>query len=57
MYLGDTPKDTPAPLAGSTATKVAEFGGRGEIRTHGTSRSDSFQDCCNKPGSATLPKN
>ena len=56
MYLGDTPNDTPAPLAGSTATEVAEFGGSGEIRTHGPFLIDSFQDCCNKPDSATLPK-
>lgn len=25
------------------------FGGEGEIRTHGTLRYDSFQDCCLKP--------
>ena len=31
------------------------FGGSGEIRTHGAFRHDSFQDCCLKPGSATLP--
>ena len=33
-----------------------EYGGNGEIRTHGPFRIDSFQDCCNKPDSATLPK-
>ena len=32
-----------------------KFGGSGEIRTHGAFRHDSFQDCCNKPDSATLP--
>ena len=31
------------------------IGGSGEIRTHGPFRADSFQDCCNKPDSATLP--
>ena len=31
------------------------IGGSGEIRTHGPLRVDSFQDCCNKPDSATLP--
>ena len=31
-------------------------GGEGEIRTHGTLRYDSFQDCCLKPDSATSPK-
>ena len=31
------------------------LGGSGEIRTHGAFRHDSFQDCCNKPDSATLP--
>ena len=31
------------------------FGGSGEIRTHGTFLFGSFQDCCNKPDSATLP--
>ena len=31
------------------------FGGSGEIRTHGPFTVDSFQDCCNQPGSATLP--
>ena len=32
-----------------------ELGGSGEIRTHGAFTLDSFQDCCNKPDSATLP--
>jgi hypothetical protein len=31
------------------------IGGSGEIRTHGPFRAGSFQDCCNKPDSATLP--
>jgi hypothetical protein len=31
------------------------IGGNGEIRTHGAFRHDSFQDCCNKPDSATFP--
>ncbi len=31
------------------------IGGSGEIRTHGAFRHDSFQDCCLKPDSATLP--
>ena len=31
------------------------IGGSGEIRTHGAFRHDSFQDCCHKPDSATLP--
>ena len=31
------------------------IGGSGEIRTHGQFLVDSFQDCCNKPDSATLP--
>ena len=31
------------------------FGGSGEIRTHGTFLFVCFQDRCNKPGSATLP--
>ena len=34
---------------------VIYYGGSGEIRTHGAFRHDSFQDCCNKPDSATLP--
>ena len=32
------------------------FGGSGEIRTHGPFRIDSFQDCCHKPDSTTLPQ-
>ena len=32
------------------------IGGSGEIRTHGPFRAGSFQDCCNKPDSATLPE-
>ena len=31
------------------------YGGSGEIRTHGPLRIDSFQDCCHKPDSTTLP--
>jgi len=31
------------------------IGGNGEIRTHGAFLLDSFQDCCNKPDSATFP--
>jgi hypothetical protein len=38
-------------------TNVLLYGGSGEIRTHGAFRHDSFQDCCNKPDSATLPQN
>ena len=34
---------------------ITFVGVAGEIRTHGTLRYDSFQDCCLKPGSATLP--
>ena len=34
MYLGDTPIDTPAPLAGLTATEVAEYGGGSWSRTN-----------------------
>ena len=30
-------------------------GGNGEIRTHGALTLGSFQDCCNKPDSATFP--
>ena len=30
-------------------------GGSGEIRTHGPFWIDSFQDCCHKPDSTTLP--
>ena len=33
----------------------AIVGGNGEIRTHGRFHVDSFQDCCNQPGSATFP--
>ena len=33
-----------------------ELGGSGEIRTHGTFLFVCFQDRCNKPDSATLPK-
>ena len=33
-YLGDTPNNTPAPLAGLTATEVAEFGGGSWSRTN-----------------------
>ena len=36
-------------------TLLTKNGGSGEIRTHGPFRADSFQDCCNKPDSATLP--
>lgn len=32
-----------------------KLGGSGEILTHGPFRACSFQDCCNKPDSATLP--
>ena len=39
----------------SVATQQAKLGGNGEIRTHGTFLFDSFQDCCNKPDSATFP--
>ena len=35
---------------------ATHIGGSGEIRTHGPFRAGSFQDCCNKPDSATLPK-
>lgn len=31
------------------------YGGKREIRTHGTFLFDSFQDCCNKPDSASFP--
>ena len=34
VYLGDTPNNTPAPLAGLTATEVAEFGGGSWSRTN-----------------------
>ena len=38
------------------AHPTLQFGGNGEIRTHGPFLIDSFQDCCNKPDSATFPK-
>ncbi len=47
-----------APLAGEYLRPLGQlsvFGGSGEIRTHGAFLLDSFQDCCNKPDSATLP--
>ena len=37
------------------AVAILKLGGNGEIRTHGAFRHDSFQDCCNKPDSATFP--
>ena len=52
------------PCTWSTLTSISVFqcsysasmiGGSGEIRTHGALRHDSFQDCCNKPDSATFP--
>ena len=36
-------------------TPKLNSGGSGRIRTHGTFRYFSFQDCCLKPCSATLP--
>ena len=38
-----------------TEGRAVLSGGSGEIRTHGAFLLDSFQDCCNKPDSATLP--
>ena len=50
-----TPTDSFGDCNAAITLGIHSFGGSGEIRTHGAFRHDSFQDCCNKPDSATLP--
>jgi hypothetical protein len=53
---GNDPRTPTLSRLCSTTELNRRIGGSGEIRTHGALRHDSFQDCCLKPGSATLPK-